>query len=116
MNNYDMTEWHKNWQKAFPIECNEVYLENNGEVHRADVLIEKRKVVIEFQHSPMSGEEFEKRNAFYKSQCGMVYNGVTEQDTNKNKQKRKVNKNEENRSICRRQQFLLHTEEAWLGG
>lgn len=69
MNTYDMSEWHKNWQRAFPIEYNEVYLENNGEVHRADVLIEDLKVVIEFQHSPMSGEEFEKRNAFYKS-CG----------------------------------------------
>lgn len=62
---YDMTEWHYNWQSRFNVECQEVVKEFNGEKHRADVLIEESKVVFEFQHSPLSPEEFEERNNFY---------------------------------------------------
>lgn len=65
--NHDMSEWHLNWQKRFPSECREVVIENNGIKHRADVCIGKN--VIEFQHSPLSSEEFKKRNEFYTS-CG----------------------------------------------
>lgn len=62
---YDMSYWHQNWQSKFPIECQEVVKELNGEKHRADVLIEEAKTVIEFQHSNLSFEEFNERNAFY---------------------------------------------------
>ncbi|MBQ3001763.1 MAG: hypothetical protein IJD76_04755 [Bacilli bacterium] len=62
---YDMTEWHFEWQNKFPKEYQEIVKMNNGEKHRADILIEKHKVVIEFQHSPLSPEEFKERNEFY---------------------------------------------------
>lgn len=60
---YDTTEWHTNWQKLFPEECREVVKTAGNEKHRADVLI--GNVVIEFQHSSLSPEEFEERNGFY---------------------------------------------------
>lgn len=63
----DMSEWHFEWQSQFPIENREVVVENNGIIHRADVLI--NNTVIEFQHSVISSDEFEERNNFYKG-CG----------------------------------------------
>ncbi len=63
----DMSEWHYSWQERFPIDCREVVLEKDGEKHRADVLI--KDTVIEFQHSPISEEEFLARNKFYLG-CG----------------------------------------------
>lgn len=60
---YDMTEWHKAWQNQFPIENQEVVFELEGKKHRADVFI--NDTVIEFQHSPLSCEEFNDRNEFY---------------------------------------------------
>lgn len=66
---HDMSEWHYNWQQCFPKACREVVVENNGEKHRADILI--RNTVIEFQHSPITGEEIAKRNNFYTS-CGYI--------------------------------------------
>lgn len=64
---HDMSDWHFDWQAKFPIETREVVIQKDGAVHRADVLI--NDTVIEFQHSPISAEEFESRNSFYKS-CG----------------------------------------------
>ena len=64
---HDMSEWHFEWQSKFPIDSREVVVERDGVVHRADILI--NDTVIEFQHSPISGEEFEARNSFYKN-CG----------------------------------------------
>ena len=64
---HDMSDWHFEWQSKFPIESREVVVEKDGVVHRADILI--NDTVIEFQHSRISGEEFESRNSFYKS-CG----------------------------------------------
>ena len=61
----DMSDWHRNWQEQFPEECREVVIVHEGEKHRADILIDQ--TVIEFQHSRMSNEEFEKRNNFYVS-------------------------------------------------
>ncbi len=63
---YEMSEWHSAWQDKFPLECQEVVKRHNGKIHRADVLIESTKTVIEFQHSPMSPEEFDDRNSFYR--------------------------------------------------
>lgn len=65
--NYDMSEWHYNWQNKFPIDSQEVVKSFNGQKHRADVLLEEEKVVFEFQHSPLSCFEFEDRNNFYNS-------------------------------------------------
>lgn len=60
---YDITEWHYLWQQQFPIETQEIIFENNNEIHRADVFI--NNTVIEFQHSPISKQEFNGRNKFY---------------------------------------------------
>ena len=64
---YDMSEWHKNWQSRFPEECQEIVRELDGKKHRADVLLEDIKTVIEFQHSKINGAEFCDRNNFYKA-------------------------------------------------
>ncbi|MBR7182112.1 MAG: hypothetical protein IKD28_04945 [Clostridia bacterium] len=68
---HDMSEWHINWQEQFPEEYREIVITKNGIKHRADILIQN--TVIEFQHSPISPEEFEERNFFY-GNCG--YNVV----------------------------------------
>ena len=62
---YDMSEWHRNWQNCFPKECQEVVMSNGVEIHRADVCI--NNTVIEFQHSSITAEEVKKRNIFYLS-------------------------------------------------
>lgn len=64
---HDMSDWHFEWQSKFPIGSREVVVENESIVHRADILI--NNTVIEFQHSQISGDEFEDRNSFYKN-CG----------------------------------------------
>lgn len=65
--NYDMSDWHIAWQNRFPPESQEVILNKGGKKHRADVCLEDRKVVYEFQHSSLSSKEFEERNDFYSS-------------------------------------------------
>ncbi len=65
---HDMSDWHLSWQKRFPEECREhVVTDKGGIKHRADIFI--NNTVIEFQHSPIKGEEIAKRNEFYLS-CG----------------------------------------------
>lgn len=64
---HDMSEWHLSWQKQFPEQYREVVIEKNGIKHRADICV--NNTVIEFQHSPITGEEIAKRNNFYLS-CG----------------------------------------------
>ncbi len=66
---HDMSEWHYMWQDKFPTNCQEVVVENEGKKHRADVLISDHNLVIEFQHSRLSAEEFQERNSFYNN-CG----------------------------------------------
>lgn len=61
-----MSPWHIEWQERFPIEAREVVrTNNNGEMRRADVLLEKQKLVIEFQHSPITANEVSERNNFW---------------------------------------------------
>ena len=62
---HPMTEWHKAWQKCFPEEYREFYLkdEKTGQSHRADIKI--GQTVIEFQHSPISNNNFRKRSFFW---------------------------------------------------
>lgn len=62
---YDKTKWHFDWQKKFPRDCIERVLESHGKKHIADVLVSD--YVVEFQHSPISLEEFNERNEFYDS-------------------------------------------------
>ena len=62
---YDMSEWHQTWQSFFPEEYQEVVFSYNGEKHRADVAI--KNIIIEFQHSAISPDEFLDRNEFYHS-------------------------------------------------
>jgi competence CoiA-like predicted nuclease len=62
---YDVSEWHSEWQNQFPKNNQEIVIEYNGEKHRADVMACGH--VIEFQHSPITAEEFNKRNRFYLS-------------------------------------------------
>lgn len=60
---HEMSDWHKDWQEQFPRENREVDIKVNGKTHRADVCI--NGYIIEFQHSPMSANEFDERNNFY---------------------------------------------------
>ena len=62
---YDMSEWHRWMQSFFPKESQEIVVENNGKIHRADVLIKHSKTVIEMQHSPISIKEFDERTEFF---------------------------------------------------
>ena len=65
--NNDMSIWHINWQNRFPIETQEIERRFGDSTHRADVLLEKPRIVIEFQHSPISVEDFKDRNNTYVS-------------------------------------------------
>ena len=58
-----MSDWHIDWQESFPIENREFVLKCGKIKHRADILV--GKTVIEFQHSNISPEIFQKRNKFY---------------------------------------------------
>ncbi len=62
---YDMSEWHKNWQLSFPKINREVVLSFGKLIHRADILV--GKTVIEFQHSSISVDLFNKRNEYYRN-------------------------------------------------
>ena len=62
---YDMSEWHRHMQEFFPMELREVVVNDGRKIHRADVLVDK--TVIEFQHSPISAEEYRDRNDFFMS-------------------------------------------------
>lgn len=65
---HDTSAWHIDWQLRFPEEFYEKRLEHNGIWHVADIAT-NRNIIIEFQHSPISIEEFRERNAFYTT-CG----------------------------------------------
>lgn len=60
---YDMSDWHYDWQNQFPVESQEIVFKFDNKIHRADVLI--NDTVLEFQHSPITEEEFNDRNKFY---------------------------------------------------
>ena len=62
---YDMSDWHYDWQNQFPVDNQEIVFAKNNKIHRADVFI--NNTVIEFQHSPITENEFNDRNEFYKS-------------------------------------------------
>lgn len=60
---HDMSEWHFQWQEQFPEQYREIPLPASHPQHRADICIGNR--IIEFQHSPISEEDFNSRNQFY---------------------------------------------------
>lgn len=62
----DKTEWHRLWQLCFPAAAQEQAVEIGSVKHIADVAI--GNVVIEFQHSSISIEDFQERALFYS--CG----------------------------------------------
>ena len=61
------SEWHIRMQEYFPREACEVRFtdDETGEVHIADVFLEDSKTVLEFQHSPISEDEFMSRTFFH---------------------------------------------------
>lgn len=60
---YDISDWHYNWQMEFPVANQEVPLHLGDITHRADVIV--GRTVVEFQHSKMSNRKFMERNRFY---------------------------------------------------
>jgi len=67
------TEWHRKWKNHFPKEWQEIvhFDEISGEKHIADVKT-SIGLVIEFQNSPMSIEELNSREEFYKNMIWIV--------------------------------------------
>lgn len=69
-------EWHIRMQEYFPQECREYRFVDSetGEVHIADVFIPDDNVVIEFQHSPITLEEYHSRTVFHlKNKRGIIW-------------------------------------------
>ncbi len=68
------TEWHRNWKGNFNHIYQEVvkYDDLSGEKHIADIYIEQKDLVIEFQHSPISIEEIQSRELFYKRMIWVI--------------------------------------------
>lgn len=64
-------DWHLGWKEHFDLPCREVALRDpgTGELHRADVLFGQgtpNAIVLELQHSSISEEERDAREAFYR--------------------------------------------------
>jgi hypothetical protein len=57
-------EWHRNWKALVQPEATEVVIRRDGIQHRADI-VGDRKRVIELQHSSISPQDIQDREAFY---------------------------------------------------
>lgn len=88
----NMSEWHRYWQKKFPIKNREVPLKIDDGIHkgfektecRADVLC--YGYVIEFQNSPITSQEFNERTWFYNSfgkKVVWIFNMIEEYENEK---------------------------------
>ena len=68
------TNWHRDWKNLFKTEYQEYIFHNTKtkEKHIADVYNIKTGVVIEFQHSPISPDEINSRELFYKKMIWVV--------------------------------------------
>jgi hypothetical protein len=66
-------EWHRNWKNHYPIDWQErLFIDAiTNEKHIADV-ITSNQLVIEFQNSPISQEERNSREKFYKNMVWVV--------------------------------------------
>ena len=60
---YDVSDWHADWQNLYPKQNQEILCQLGEIRHRADVMIDR--TVIEFQHSSLSARKFAERNHFY---------------------------------------------------
>jgi competence protein CoiA len=60
-----MTQWHIDWQSNFTFDLQEVVMSKGDQVHRADVRLLPSKIVVEFQHSPISTDDIKARELFY---------------------------------------------------
>lgn len=67
------TAWHRQWKSMFPTEWQEIvhFDKATGEKHIADVKTDSG-FVLEFQNSPMSLEELQARESFYKKMLWIV--------------------------------------------
>lgn len=70
--------WHLAWKEFFDLSCREVALRDpgTGELHRADILVgggTPTATVLELQHSSISEEERDAREAFYHLQHRMFW-------------------------------------------
>lgn len=59
------SEWHRSWKLTVPAEQTEVVIHKNNKKHRADIRL-RNGLVVELQHSSISAEEIEAREAFYR--------------------------------------------------
>ena len=75
------TEWHRTWKSCFPIDWQEVSHTDSvtGEKHIADVKT-PFGLVIEFQHSPITPEERDAREKFYKKMIWIVNGNRAQSD------------------------------------
>jgi competence protein CoiA len=60
---HEETEWHRWWKSRWPAQCVEQTIAREGVRHRADV--KTPRMVVEFQHSPISHDEIQERERFY---------------------------------------------------
>lgn len=67
------TEWHRAWKNKFPVEWQEVvHVDGNtNEKHIADIKTDAG-LVIEFQHSAITSQEMQSREAFYQNMVWVV--------------------------------------------
>jgi hypothetical protein len=70
--------WHLGWKKLFDMSCREIDLRDpvTGELHRADILVGRgtsMATVLELQHSPISEDERNAREAFYRREHRMFW-------------------------------------------
>lgn len=70
--------WHLAWKELFDMSCREIALrdQETGELHRADVLVGSgtpRATVLELQHSSISEDERNAREAFYQREHRMFW-------------------------------------------
>jgi len=66
-----MTEWHWRWQQSVPPDRREVVMGK----HRADIVTASGGVV-EVQHSPISSEGIEAREAFYGDRMAWIFDAT----------------------------------------
>lgn len=66
------TDWHRGWKACFPLDWHEqVHFDTTGEKHIADVKTPEG-FIVEFQNSPMSPQELESREIFYKKMIWII--------------------------------------------
>ena len=68
------TEWHRDWKNKFPTGWQETVRFDpvTNEKHIADIFIPTNELTIEFQNSPITKEELESRESFYKKMIWVV--------------------------------------------